>query len=116
LSVKLYMDEHVPRAIIVALRAREIDVLTAQEDDMDGSPDDELLARAHLLQRAIFTRDTDFLREASRLQESAIAFSGVIFASQLGVSIGQCIADLELLASAADASELANRVEYLPLR
>ena len=30
--------------------------------------------------------------------------------------IGRCIDDLELIATAADPTDLANRVEYLPLR
>ena len=33
MSVALYMDEHVHRAITVGLRLRGVDVLTAQEDD-----------------------------------------------------------------------------------
>ena len=33
MSVALYMDEHVHRAITVGLRLRGVEVLTAQEDD-----------------------------------------------------------------------------------
>jgi hypothetical protein len=32
MSVALYMDHHVPRAITLGLRLRDVDVLTAYED------------------------------------------------------------------------------------
>jgi len=38
----LYMDHHVPKAITVGLRLRDIDVLTAYEDNA-GQLDDNLL-------------------------------------------------------------------------
>ena len=37
------MDEHIPKAITIALRARGLDVLTVQEDNMAGKSDPELL-------------------------------------------------------------------------
>jgi len=49
LSVRLYMDVHVPRAITQGLRLRGVDVLTAQEDDARVLPDPELLDRAAVL-------------------------------------------------------------------
>ena len=39
----------------------------------------------------------------------------VIFARQLEVSIGQCIADLEIIAKSATPEEAMNQVVYLPL-
>ena len=39
MSVALYMDEHVHRAITIGLRLRGVDVLTAQEDDRRNTPD-----------------------------------------------------------------------------
>ena len=40
------MDQHVPRAIIVGLRLRGIDVITAFEDDAGEMTDSALLDRA----------------------------------------------------------------------
>jgi hypothetical protein len=34
----------------------------------------------------------------------------------LEVTIGQCIRDLELIATAGESEDLAGRVEFLPLR
>jgi hypothetical protein len=64
---------------------------------------------------AVSTRDDDFLREATRRQRAGEHFAGVVYAHPMRVSIGQCIHDLELIASVCTPEEFANRVEYLPL-
>lgn len=61
MAVSLYMDVHVPRAIVEQLRRRQVDVLTAVEASADEIPDDELLHRASSLGRVIFTQDIRFL-------------------------------------------------------
>ena len=116
MTVKLYMDEHVPSAITDGLRRRGIDVRTVQDDGLLGASDVHLLDRATELGCVMFSRDTDFLQEARRRQQKGIWFCGVVYAHQLRVPIGHCIRDLELLATFFDADELANRVEYLPLK
>ena len=86
MSLKLYMDEHVPSAITNGLRERGIDVRTVQDDDLLGESDPNLLDRATELGRVLFTRDTDFLEEAHRRQQEHIEFAGVVYAHQLQVS------------------------------
>ncbi len=70
MSVPLYMDVHVPRAITKALRLRGVDVLTAQEDRMNEADDPDILDRATALGRAVFTQDGDFLAEAKGRQRA----------------------------------------------
>jgi hypothetical protein len=111
----LYMDVHVPRAITVELRRRGVSVITAQEDGTTTLPDPDLLDRATLLGRVLFTQDDDLLAEAARRQETGVPFGGVIYAHQLRASIGACVNDLELLATLAAPEEMQDRVEYLPL-
>ena len=115
MSIALYMDEQVPRQITTGLRLRGVDVLTVQEDERLGTPDPMLLDRANELGRVMFSRDDDFLAEAYRRQVEGIVFSGVIYAHQLLVSIGDCVRDLEIIAKVYNPEDLANRVEYLPL-
>jgi predicted nuclease of predicted toxin-antitoxin system len=115
MTVALYMDVHVHRAITMGLRIRGVDVLTAQEDGYRQAGDDVLLDRATELQRVLFTQDEDLLAEAKRRQMQGAFFAGVIYAHQLRITIGRCVQDLELIASAANPEEMANRVEYLPL-
>jgi hypothetical protein len=115
-SVKLYCDVHVRRAVTVGLRIRGVDVLTAQEDLAGHLDDAALLSRASELGRVLFSQDEDLLREAARRQASGEAFDGVIYAHQLNVTISQCIDDLELIAKASGPDEWAGRLIYLPLK
>ena len=78
--------------------------------------DPALLDRSLKLGRVIFTRDEDFLAEATARQKRGEVFAGVIYAHQLRVTIGQCVQDLEIIAKCGEPSDLANRVEHLPLR
>jgi len=114
-SVALYFDHHVPKAIAVGVRERGIDVLTADEDGKADWDDALLLQRATELGRVIFTQDSDFLVLAAAWQTSHRAFSGLVYAHQLRVTIGGAIHDLVLIASLMRLEEMRNRVEFLPL-
>ena len=116
MSVALYMDVHAPRPITRGLRRRGVDVLTAQEDGTERWDDLELLDRAGELGRILFSQDEDLLIEAARRQRESVPFVGIIYAPQLVISIGQFIADLELLATAGQPVDFINQVQYLPLR
>jgi predicted nuclease of predicted toxin-antitoxin system len=109
------MDENVQGQIMRGLRRCGIDVLTAEEDGWDERLDPEVLDRAGSLNRVVFSRDQDFLREAVRRQRSGEPFVGVIYAHQQRVSIGRCVEDLELLAQTGFPEDFVNRIYYLPL-
>jgi predicted nuclease of predicted toxin-antitoxin system len=115
MSVIFYCDVHVRRAVAEGLRLRGVSILTAQEDGAAEMDDPQLLDRAMTMGRVIFTHDEDFLIEARRRQETSEPFAGVVYAHQLNVTIGQCVADLELIAKVYEPEDMANRVEYLPL-
>jgi len=110
------MDVHVPAAITVGLRRREVDVLTAQTDNAGRFPDDVLLERATALGRVLVTQDEDLLAVAEQRQRGGNPFAGVVYAHQLSITIGQCVNDLELMAKVYEPSDIADRVEYLPLK
>ena len=95
MSIRLYMNVHVPYAISFGLRLREVDVVTSQEDSTAELEDSDLLDRATALGRALFTQDTDFLRIASGRQRDEIEFAGIIFGSQNEMTVSGCIRDLE---------------------
>lgn len=115
MSVGLYMDQHVPKAITDGLRLRSVDCITALEDDAATMDDPDLLDRATALGRPLMTSDKDLLVEADRRQTEGIDFAGVIYSHSLRVSVRGCIDDLEIITKAADPEELANRVQFLPL-
>ena len=93
------MDENVSREVVLGLRHRGVDVLTAQEDGFDATPDPKLLTRASQLGRVLFTHDKDLLLEASRRVQAGDNYSGVIYVHQMKISVGQTIRDLEFCGS-----------------
>lgn len=115
MSLRLYMDHHVPRTITMGSRLRQVDVITAYEDQTHERSDADLLDRATVLGRALFTQNDDLLVEATQRQRAGIPFGDVIYAHQATVSIGQCVDDLETVASVGNESDVSNHVIYLPL-
>jgi predicted nuclease of predicted toxin-antitoxin system len=75
MSIGLYMDQHIPKAITDGLRLRGVDCLTALEDNADTMDDTDLLDRATALGRALVTSDKDFLVEASKRQVEGVEFA-----------------------------------------
>ena len=115
MAIGLFMDEHVPKLITTELRIRGVDVLTVQEDGRRAEDDTLLIDRATALGRIMFSFDTDMLRESTRRQREGKAFSGLVFAHPTRIAVGDCIRDLELIASLGNLEELENRVVFLPL-
>lgn len=115
MTVALYMDVHVRGAITGGLRHRGVDVLTAQEDRPDRLDDPALLDRASALGRVLFSQDADLLREAARRQRASEVFAGLVYCHQHSLTVGQIVADLEILAKVSDPPDVGNRVVYLPL-
>jgi predicted nuclease of predicted toxin-antitoxin system len=113
--IGFYMDENVKGAIIRGLRQRSVDVLTAQEDGFDHTPDPEVMDRATEPGRVLFSQDTDMLIIAAQRQAEGISFSGVIYAQQNTIPISRCIEDLELIAYCETLETYQNVVQYLPL-
>jgi len=115
-SIRFYMDEHVAGGITKGLRARKVDVLTAQEDHHSAVDDPLLLDRAGKLGRVLFSQDEDLLAEAVRRQRAGESFFGLVYAHQARVTLGQCVVDLAWVAEHGQPEEMANRVQFLPLR
>ena len=115
MTIGLYMDHHVPLSIIMGLRIRQVDAVTAYEDGAHAFDAPSLLDRAAQLDRVLFSRNDDLVAEAVRRQGEGIPFSGVIYGHQLRVSIGAGVRDLELIAKAGDVKDLANTIQFLPL-
>lgn len=107
-QVSFYMDEHVHPAITRGLRLRGIDVLTAQDVQMLGVPDEEHLKLATNLQRVIFTNDDDFLK----LHAVGYQHAGIAFAHQQ-TSIGRVVRALTLIHEILSIDDMMNHVEFL---
>ena len=75
---------------------------------------DELLERASVLGRVLFTQDIRFRAMAQNWQRQEKKFGGLIFGHQLGGTIGQFVKNWELIALASESDEWMNAVEYIP--
>ena len=76
---------------------------------------DELLERASVLGRVLFTQDIRFRAMAQNWQRQEKKFGGLIFGHQLGGTIGQFVKNWELIALASESDEWMNAVEYIPV-
>ena len=115
MGVSFYMDVHIPAAIVQQLRARNVNVLAATEENTNRLPDEELLQLATTLNRILFTHDIRFRAMAELWQRQGRDFAGLAFGPAEGVSIGQYVRDLELVAHASEQAEWRNAILYLPL-
>ena len=74
-----------------------------------------MLERATELGRVLFSQDRDFLILAHRWLQAGRIFSGLVYAHQLNVTIGQAVEDLEVIAQLLLPKEAENQVYFLPL-
>lgn len=98
MRLAFYRDVHVPRAVCAF--GPLIDVLTAQEDGAAEMDDDKLLRRATEPGRVLVSQDGDLLREGAQMLREGEPFSGIVYAHQLRVTIGQMVEDLAPIANA----------------
>jgi predicted nuclease of predicted toxin-antitoxin system len=106
--IKLYTDEHVPKAVTRGLRERGVDVLTVSEAGMLGASDQEHLAFARREGRVLFTQDVDFLR----LHASGVEHSGIVYARQQ-TAISEMIHGLMLVFELLEPGEIEGQLEFL---
>jgi len=106
--IRLYTDEHIPRAVVRGLRERGIDTLTVSEAGMLGASDEEHLAFARREGRVLFTQDNDVLR----LHASGAEHAGIVYARQ-PTPIGDIIYSLVLVVEVLDSEEMILHLEFL---
>lgn len=112
-SIRLYLDEDAQRtSLIRALRARQIDVLTANESALVGISDAEQLAFATSQNRVVFTFNRgDFVQLHMEYLKSGRQHSGIIVSDQL--EIGVILRRLLRLIDERSAEEMQNWLEFL---
>lgn len=111
----LYFDEDsMDQALLLALRARGVDVISAADAGMLGVSDLEQLGYATSQKRVLFSFNRgDFYRLHSQFLAEGKNHQGIILAKQQRYSIGQQLRQiLELLNSKSEA-EMVNNVVFL---
>jgi uncharacterized protein DUF5615 len=113
--IRLYLDEDsMDRALVRALRAREVDVITAVEAGLIARPDSQHLDYASDSGRVVFTYNVgDFCGLSELLLREGRQHSGIICAQQQSYTIGETLRRLLRLIGTVSADEMRNRVEFL---
>ena len=111
--IRLYLDEDAQRTSLVrALRARQIDVLTANEAGEIGVSDGEQLAFAVSHDRTVFTFNRgDFARLHAEYLQRSQDHAGIIVSDQLEISV--VIRRLLRLLDGRKAEDMRNWLEFL---
>ena len=112
-QIRLYLDEDaISRALIRGLRARGVDVLTAQDAQQMGVPDSVQLLHATGQGRTLFTFNTrDFARLHAEFLAQGRSHAGIIVSDQL--QVGHILRRLLSLLDAKSAEDMQNWLEFL---
>lgn len=113
--IRLYFDEDAMQtALVVALRARRIDILTARDCGMVGRSDEDHLRHAAGDGRVLYSFN---IKDYSLLHAHWIStgrqHSGIVLAFQQRYSIGEQLRRLLHLLNRTATEEMLSRLEYL---
>lgn len=101
-------------ALVEALRARGVDVLTALEAGMIERTDEEQLDYATTQGRVLFSFNVkDFYRLHTEHLTRGESHAGIIVARQRSYSVGEQIRRLLRLIAATPTEEMKNQAEFL---
>lgn len=102
------------RAVLVGLRARGVDVVTALEAGIAQRPDEEQLEFAASQGRVLFTFNVaHFCRIHAEFLSRGKSHAGIIVSPQQRYSVGQRVRRLLKLIAAKTAEDMHNQLEYL---
>ena len=112
-SIRLYLDEDAQRnALVRALRARQFDVLTANEAGQIGITDAEQLTYAARQHRVLFTFNRgDFIQLHTKYMQQNQSHAGIIVSDQL--EIGVITRRLLRLLDNRSSEDMQNWLEFL---
>jgi hypothetical protein len=115
MTFRLYIDEDsMSRALTRALRARNIDVVTALEEDMIERADSAHLDYATAQGRVLYSFNVgDFYRLHTKYVSSGKPHSGIIVSPQQRYSMGEQMRRLLRLAAAKSTEQMCNSIEFL---
>jgi hypothetical protein len=113
--IRLYLDEDAARHdLIAALRLREVDVTSAQEEGLVEATDLRQLEWCWAKARVLYTFNVrHFYALHGEFMRSSRDHAGIILAPQQRYSVGGQMRRLLRLIEKKTAAEMANHVEYL---
>jgi hypothetical protein len=113
--IRLYIDEDsMSRALVRALRARNVDVTTALAEGMIERADSAHLDYATAQSRVLFSFNVgDFCRLHTEYLVSGRPHAGIIVSPQQKYSIGEQMRRLLRLVATRSAEQMCNSIEFL---
>jgi hypothetical protein len=114
MTIRLYVDEDSLRhALVRALRAQGVDVVTAIDAGMLGRDDADHLEYAISLDRVLFTRNVnDFPRLHKEYLADGRTHSGIVITTQ-AQTVGDQLRGLLLLTGERSAEDMVDQLVYL---
>ena len=115
MTIRLYLDEDsMSRSLVVSLRARGIDVVTALDADMIQRSDEEHLQHAMEEGRTLYTFNvSDYYRLHTEYITASVPHAGMILARQQQYSTGEQIRRILKIIPKVSAGQMRDRVEFL---
>lgn len=112
-QISYYFDEHIRAAITAALRAKGIDILTAQDANRANQriSDSDQLGFATTDGRVFVSSDTDLLNPKVVPQLISGTHAGIVYIHQM-VSIGEQVRFLLYLARVETSETMAGKIRY----
>ena len=115
MNLRLYLDEDSMRmALVEALRARGVEVVTALDGGMVERRDEDHLEYATAQGRVLYSYNVrDYYRLHTAFLREGKAHAGIILGRQQYYSVGEQMRRLLKLIATISAEEMQNRVEFL---
>lgn len=93
--MKFYTDTHIPKAVAVQLKARNIDILRCEDVNMGEADDEEHLEYATAQGRTLISRDRDFWEHHAEWLSQGLHHCGIVlFSNRLQGDIGKLVKEL----------------------
>ena len=114
-TIRLYFDEDsMDRALVQAMRARNVDVITAFESEMIERTDQDHLDFATAQRRVLYSFNVgDFYQLHTSYLDGNKPHAGIILSRQQHYSVGEQMRRLLKLIATLSANDMENRVEFL---
>jgi len=114
MSLKFYLDTHIPKQVAIQLRQRGIDAVRCEEVDMETADDEEHLAYSTKENCLLITFDKGFRDRAFRWLADGRSHGGIILVKsdlQGSSGIGIIVTECQFLHDAVEA-EAATEDEF----
>ena len=113
--ISLYFDEDsMDQDLVSGLRARNMDLTTASEENMIRRNDNDHLALATQQSRVLFTFNRgDFYKLHCEYLAQGKHHAGMIVANQQQYPVGEVMRRILHLAAAKTSDDMKNRIEFL---